>query len=31
MLCILTKQKVFFDIDIGGSPAGRIVMELKDE
>ncbi|KAM4746074.1 peptidyl-prolyl cis-trans isomerase A [Anableps anableps] len=27
----MTKPNVFFDISIGGTPAGRIVMELNDE
>lgn len=30
-LCPPSEQKCFFDIEIGGSAAGRIVMELKDE
>jgi hypothetical protein len=25
----MSKPKVFFDITIGGKPAGRIVMELR--
>jgi hypothetical protein len=34
LICLLTSwvgQRVFFDVTIGGSPAGRIVMELTDK
>lgn len=27
----MARSKVFFDMSIGGNPAGRVVMELRDD